>query len=71
MVESSKSAPGQFAAAVKKADTRTRAATIVSPQATPADSAHGHEGEPPEAATWPERLAVGRPRNADGSERAD
>lgn len=75
MVESSKSAPGAFAAAIKKADTRTRAETILAaPQAPVANIEHGHETEPGGAsapASIPAFLMPGRPRNADGSEQAD
>ena len=71
MVESSKSANDAFAAAIKRADTRTRAETILAaPQAPVANIQHGHETERllPQI---PALIMPSRPRNADGSEQAD
>lgn len=85
MVQESKSVPGQFANAIRRADPRTRArANTTAPQA---NIEHGHEGEgeltgklselparwAAEAANTglPEVLMPGWPRNADGSERTD
>jgi len=71
MVESSQSAPGAFAAAIKKADTRTRAETILAtPQTQAAKIEHGHEGESTSLPV-PALFMPSRPRNADGSEQAD
>lgn len=78
MTTSSQSAPGQFAAAIRKADPRSRAQA--NPMAPVTGIQHGHEGDPAVHITQPravesqsplELLAPGRPRNADGTERAD
>jgi hypothetical protein len=82
MVEKSQSAPGAFAAAVRKADPRSRAeAGHTAPP--PTQISHGHEtGEAPPVTPRPgqaepgslsvlEQLQLGRPRNADGSPRDD
>jgi hypothetical protein len=69
VTQRSESAPGQFAAAIRKADPRSRAA--VNPAVQHADIQHGHDGETADEKTWAERLMPGPPRNADGTERAD
>lgn len=76
MVETSKSPPGAFAAAIKRADTRTRAQQAMQGGTQPAKIEHGHEAgdNPPiprPANSVLEQLKLGRPRNADGSPRED
>jgi len=63
-MQSSKSQPGQVAAAITAAST---AHTPVSPPAM----AHGHEGEEPDTVTWPAHLfGPIVTKQADGSETA-
>jgi hypothetical protein len=65
-MQSSQSQPGQFAAAIKKSDPRSKAAEL------PAGIVHGHEDEAPEPAVWPAHLLgplTGK--DASGGETAD
>ena len=80
MVQSSQTAPGQFARAVQAADARTRAEGMLPPLTAPATISHGHgpeDGSPPRfereegTAALADLLSPGHPRNADGTVRPD
>jgi hypothetical protein len=82
-MKSSQSPPGLFAAAVRRADPRSRAGVNPAVPETGIDHGHGNDDQAPplpgpaprwapgDAATADplELLSPGRPRNADGSER--
>jgi hypothetical protein len=68
MVQSSQSQPGQFAAAIKKADPRSQVAAGLIPAPDRGDIDHGHGDETPEKPPYPEWLLGPQPaKDTDGS----